>query len=258
MKTIIFFDVDNTIYNNTLGRIPEQTEKLLRELSKREDVILGLATGRGFKKLEIIQEVVDLFKYKVLINGSVVYMNDEIIYDHPISIDDIEEVLALTKGNDFNVGMVGIDDEAVNYWDECVGYGMRALRGISPKVDENFYKQHKIYQLWVFADDEAKILEIAKRIKKFQVYPWHKGGADFTYPTINKAFGIKKAIEHESDFRLICVGDGANDVKMIEMADIGIAMSNTRFDELKEKAKHMAPHIKEDQLYDFFKSLNLI
>ena len=51
----------------------------------------------------------------------------------------------------------------------------------------------------------------------------------------------------------LAVGDGANDVKMIEMADIGIAMSNTRFEELKEKAKHLAPHIKEDQLYDFFK-----
>mgnify|MGYP003862443217 CR=1 FL=1 len=78
------------------------------------------------------------------------------------------------------------------------------------------------------------------------------------YPNNNKAFGIKKAIENEADYRLICIGDGANDIKMIEMADIGIAMSNTRFEELKEKAKHLAPHIKEDQLYDFFKSINLI
>ncbi|MCF7930133.1 MAG: HAD hydrolase family protein [Acholeplasmataceae bacterium] len=111
---------------------------------------------------------------------------------------------------------------------------------------------------WLFGDNEKEILDTAIQLPKFQVFPWHAGGADFIYPFINKAFGIKKAVEHETDFRLICVGDGANDVKMIEMADIGIAMSNTRFDELKEKAKHMAPHIKEDQLYDFFKSINLI
>ena len=50
MKTIIFFDVDNTIYNNTLGLIPEQTKRLIFELSKKEDVILGLA-GKRFIKI---------------------------------------------------------------------------------------------------------------------------------------------------------------------------------------------------------------
>lgn len=258
MKTIIFFDVDNTIYNNNLGKIPEQTKKLLMELSKRDDVILGLATGRGYKKLEVIQDVVSFFKYKVLLNGSIIYKNEKIIYDHPISKEDIEEVLEIAKGHQFNIGMVGLDDEAVNYWNERVEDGMMQLRGKTPKVDNEFYLKNKVYQLWLFGEKEKEILDIALQMPKFQVYPWHKGGADFIYPSINKAFGIKKAIEHEKDFRLICVGDGANDVKMIEMADIGIAMSNTRFDELKEKAKHMAPHIKEDQLYDFFKSINLI
>lgn len=258
MKTIIFFDVDNTIYNNALGKIPDQTKKLLMELSKKEDVILGLATGRGNKKLDVVQDVLSFFKYRVLLNGSIIFKNDEIIYDHPILETDIIEALKIANEHHFNLGMVGLDDEAVNYSDDRVENGMKALRGITPRIDNEFYLHQKVYQLWLFADHEVEILEIASKMPKFQVYPWHKGGADFIYPCINKAVGIKKAVEHESDFRLICVGDGANDVKMIEMADIGIAMSNTRFDELKEKAKHMAPHIKEDQLYDFFKSINLI
>ncbi len=258
MKTIIFFDVDNTIYNNNLGKIPEQTKKLLMELSQRDDVILGLATGRGYKKLEVIQDVVSFFKYKVLLNGSIIFKNEEVIYDYPISNQDIEEVLTIAASHNFNIGMVGLDDEAVNYSDNRVRNGMKALRGITPRVDSKFYINNKVYQFWLFGDNEIEILDIAHQMPKFQVYPWHKGGADFIYPCINKAFGIKKAIEHETDYQLICVGDGANDVKMIEMADIGIAMSNTRFDELKEKAKHLAPHIKEDQLYDFFKSINLI
>jgi len=258
MKTIIFFDVDNTLYNNTLGVVPVQTIKLLKELHSKKDVILGLATGRGLKKLEIIQDLLYLFTYKVLINGSVIFKNDEMIFELPIQNEDINEVLTVTKGNDFNVGMVGIYDEAVNYWDERVSYGMKALRGIFPKVDEEFHLKNKVYQLWLFADHEEKLYEIAKKMPKFQIYPWHKGGADFIYPFMNKAYGIKKAIEHEENFQLICVGDGANDIQMIEMADIGIAMDNTRFVELKEKADHIAPHIKEDQLYDFFKSIGLI
>ena len=258
MKTIIFFDVDNTIYHNASGTIPEQTKKLFRELKKNADVVLGLATGRGLSKLDIIHDVLDFFTYKVLINGSVVYKGDHIIYNHPIIKEDIEEAMKIALNEGFNVGMVGLNDEAVNYWDERVEIGMRELRGKAPQVNPLFYQTHDIYQLWMFGDSESKMYEIAKQIAKFDVYPWHRGGADFIYPTINKAFGIKKVLEQESFEQMICIGDGANDIKMIEMADIGIAMENTRFLELKEKADHIAPHIERDQLYEFFKSLNLV
>lgn len=258
MKTIIFFDVDNTMYNNTTNVIPMQTRKLLLELSAREDVLLGLATGRGIGKLKIIEDVLPLFTFKVLVNGAYVLKNDTTIYDEPIKPSDVLEVLNLIEGSNLNLGMVGIREEAVNKLSEVVHEGMKILRGNYPKVDPTFHETHKIYQLWMFAQAEQEILEMALKMPKFRVYPWHKGGADFVYPGINKAFGIQKALEHETDYRLICVGDGANDIQMIEMADIGIAMNNTRFHELKEKADHVAPHIMDDQLYDFFRSLHLI
>jgi Cof subfamily protein (haloacid dehalogenase superfamily) len=257
MKTVIIFDVDNTIYYNREETIPKQTFKLLNELAQRDDVILGLATGRGLAKLSVINEILGLFTYKILMNGSVIFKDDQMIYNEPIKIKDIEHILELTEGRDFNIGMVGINDEAVNYWDDRVGYGMKALRGIFPKVDPTFYKKIPIYQLWIFADYESQILKIAEQTNKFRVFPWHRGGADFTYPHINKAFGIKHALKNESYDRLICIGDGANDIEMLELADISIAMGNTRFEKLKEKATYIAPSIEEDKLYDFFKLLNL-
>lgn len=258
MKTIIFFDVDNTIYNNTLGLIPEQTKKLIFELSKKENVILGLATGRGISKLSIIDPILSCFEYKVLVNGGVVMKNDEIIYDSPINIEDIKEVIDIATSEKLSVGMVGLYDDAVNVWDEKVEKGMTLLRGVAPKVDKHFFMNHPIYQLWLFGEDEKTLLKMGERIPKFKSYPWHYGGADFTYRHVNKSFGIKRVLDIEKEARLICVGDGANDVMMIEMADIGIAMNNTRFPELKEKADHIAPHIMEDQLYTFFKSIHLI
>ena len=257
MKTVIIFDIDNTIFYNVIGKIPSQTKKLLFELAARDDVELGIATGRGLKKAEVIKEVFHLFKYKILVNGSAVYADDKMVYDEPIKTKDIEEILKKIEGKDFNIGMVGINDEAVNYWDDRVGYGMKSLRGIFPKVDPDFYKKTPVYQLWIFADYESQIMSIEKETDKFRVYPWHKGGADFTYKHINKAFGIKQALINQTYDRLICVGDGANDIQMLELADISIAMANSRFEELKEKATYVAPHIKEDKLYDFFKSLNL-
>lgn len=258
MKTIIFFDVDNTIYNNTLNCIPEQTKKLIIALSKREDVTLGLATGRGISKLSIIDEILPYFTYFVLVNGGVGVKGGEIVFDLPIQTEDIDETISLAKANDLSVGMVGLYDDAVNTWDIRVENGMKLLRGIVPKVDPNFHHHQSVYQLWLFGESENQLLEMGKKMPKFKIYPWHTGGADFTYANTNKSLGIKRILTTEEPYRLICVGDGANDVMMIEMADIGIAMDNTRFTELKEKADHIAPHIMADQLYDFFKSLGLI
>lgn len=258
MKTVIFFDIDNTIYNNTLNKIPEQTYKLLSELSKKENVVLGLATGRSNKKIEIISEILQFFRYKVLINGSVVFCDNKIIYEHKISKKDIDQAIEVTKNYGVSIGMVGLEDEAVNYYDEKVSKGMKSLRGVVPHVDQDFHQNNNVYQFWIYDENEERLLDVAKKIDNFEVYPWHTGGADFIYPEMNKAFGIKKALENVKDYQLICIGDGANDIKMVEMADVGIAMSNTRFGKLKEKANHLAPHIMDDQLYDFFKSINLI
>ncbi len=41
------------------------------------------------------------------------------------------------------------------------------------------------------------------------------GGVDFTYLNMSKASGIQKCLEHESDYRLISVGDGANDIDLM-------------------------------------------
>ncbi len=62
----------------------------------------------------------------------------------------------MTKDQDINIGMIGIDDEAVNYMDQSFLDGMKLLRDIRPNVDEKFYEQHKVYQLWMFAKKRGR------------------------------------------------------------------------------------------------------
>ena len=45
---------------------------------------------------------------------------------------------------------------------------------------------------------------------------------------------------------------------MIEVADIGIAMANSRFDELKEKADLVGPCVSDDLLCEFLEKHKII
>ncbi len=258
IKTVIFFDVDNTIYANQLNQVLPGTRQLLQTLSKTEGVILGLATGRGPNNLGIIQDLLDLFTYRVLFNGAVVFEGDRLIHAKTINKVDIDLILKEVTALDLNLGMVSLDGDAVNRYDARVAEGMEVMRGRIPPVDPLFYHHHDIYAMWVFSEDQVKLNTLHAHFPTFRIYPWHKGGADLTYLETNKSEGIKKVLERVQDARLVCVGDGANDIQMVKMADIGIAMGNSRFSDLKKTADHVGPHILEDRLNQLFENLGLI
>lgn len=258
MKKIIFFDLDNTLHSTQEHKIPDQTIKLMKKIASMPNTYLGLATGRGPSKVEMLDEYRDLFTYRVFINGSIAYKNDELVYENPLKIADIERVLKIGADRNLSIGMVSNNAEYVTFMDRSVDTSMKSFNGKLPVVDPLAYKNVPVYQLWLFTTDQALLDGIVEENQKLVCYPWHRGGADLVDPSTNKAIAIAKLLEHETDYQLITVGDGHNDIGMIELADIGIAMDNSRFDELKEKADFIAPHVDRDQLYDFFKEIKII
>ena len=252
MKKAYYFDLDNTLFFNDEGRILPNTLKLLYALRKQPNTILGLATGRSLEKLKIVKDILPLFDHMVLINGAMLYINGKLVHDTPISKEDIDFVLEILKDTNVNIGMVSEVEDAILYEDARVDHAMKTLRGIHPVVKSNFHETSSIYQLWIFADSDDDIKNISNQLTKFHCFPWHIGGADFIYPHVHKAAGIQYLRALDPYDMMITVGDGLNDVSMIQLADIGIAMDNSRFDALKNEAQLIAPHIKDDLLLDFF------
>ena len=258
MKRIIFFDLDQTIFNNDLGIMPTQTIKLLTDLSNHPQFQLGLATGRSLPMLDIIQDYKDLFDYYVLVNGGVVYQKDKKLFAFPIDVNALKALIDDATQQDIIVGMVSDQDEAITYHDARISYHHTGLKGFHPKVDPLFYLSQPIYQVWLIAHDINTLLAFEKRHPAWMMYHWRRGGADMIYHQVSKGSSIKHLLKGLAYDQLICVGDGENDIEMIEVADIGIVMKNSVSKKLIKKADLIAPHIEDDQLYDFFKNKNLI
>lgn len=258
MKRIYFFDVDNTIRSNKDQKIFPQTLKLLKELSLNPDYILGFATGRGPSKIYVVNDIKDYFKYKILVNGAVILEDDQLFYELPIDTKDVDDVVKDTLRKGFSMGMVGYDLEAVTFFDEHVSYALKGYTTTKPIFDPEFHLKHHVYQLWIFHSDTNKLMNLAKQYTQFTPYLWHYGGVDLVYPHVSKDAAIKEIMRKYPDYQLITVGDGHNDIEMIKLGDIGIAMGNSGWEDVKAAATLVAPSIEEDKMYDFFKENGLL
>ncbi|HPX71596.1 MAG TPA: HAD-IIB family hydrolase [Acholeplasmataceae bacterium] len=254
MKKIIFFDIDNTLVDSETFKVPSETLRLLEELSKRDDYYLGIATGRGPGRLKVISDIVHFFDAFVFSNGSYVTLNGKVVYDQPIEAKRIKEVLKVAQKHDLLLGVSGLDGDALIRRQE---EGIIDLKN-EAKLEPDYYLNNQIYQVWLVSTGMEKLLLGLKELPNFNQYLWTRSGVDLTVDNHSKGTGILKVKALLEPIEVISIGDGYNDIDMIEVADIGIAMGNSKVNELKEKADLIGPSVKENKLYEFLKSHGII
>ena len=69
---------------------------------------------------------------------------------------------------------------------------------------------------------------------------------------VDKATSVKKLMGSHEFETTYCFGDGVNDVDMLKMADVGVAMGNA-CDALKEVSDVVIGKVDEDGIYNFLK-----
>ena len=256
-KCLIFFDIDETLYINKTDTIPESAVEAIHKL-KAAGHTLAIATGRS--EFEIIRAVRDLpFDIYVMTNGQHVVQNGNLIYENPIDVEIIKQLINKADKEGIYLGLVSASKATVTGFTDEMQKNMEDINAEIPipTIDSKLYEKESILQMWVFSEkfDEFKVgFEESVRF-----VPWIDPGGDILPIGTSKASGIKKLIEANDGAlpeKVVFFGDGPNDIEIIQLADIGVAMGNA-VDSLKEHADFVTKSIEDNGIYYACEELGL-
>lgn len=246
----IFFDIDGTLRDFEQQRIPESSKAAL---SKARKAGLGLFIATGRHKLEMEEENLLEgigFDGYVTLNGQYCYCDDSLVYGCAIEKQDVLAVLRMLEKDPFPCMFMEADLMYINILDHMVvsaqaGIGTR----MPPVMDVRRAASHKIYQIVPYVSPEMES-RIKRELCSCQFIRWHDGNASDIIPKEgSKSAGIEAMIRELGITmeETAAIGDGSNDVTMVEAAGLGIAMGNGK-DELKAVADYITEPLAMDGL----------
>jgi Cof subfamily protein (haloacid dehalogenase superfamily) len=256
-KKYIFMDLDGTIIDHGHNGVLPSTKYTINELQKNGHEVV-IATGRPPALFFDIDKKLGISSY-VAANGALAVFNNEIILSDTIDKKLIDKLIAFSIENKIDLGFESSTHFCLFSQNTDLPKKFCEVFHLpDPEVIPDHYKENDIYQMVLFYSGDD--------FKKFETqFP----GLWFNYSNphgldVNLANGLKDAglrafhdILRVPIEDMIAIGDGFNDITMIEYAGIGIAMGNAS-EAVKKKADVIADRIENDGLYKVFLNLGLI
>lgn len=253
----IFLDFDGTVFSHVTDSIPLSTIESVRTL-RNNGIRVFLCTGRAVAEMPAF-DLSDLpLDARILSNGQVILdENGKIVHDRKIEGILKDRILSLFNEKSIPMYMITIDDIYLNMVNQKVLDVQNAVSSGIPRIKE--YEGEDIYMASAFFSSEAE----KERLRDFEdlaeITWWHEGAVDIVPKGISKINGIDEILKRYQIDRsqTMAIGDGHNDISMIEYCALGIAMGNS-MRELKEHADYVTDDIDEDGVYNAFVHYGLL
>lgn len=256
-KKIIFFDLDGTLISHKSNSVPDSTKKALK-LLKKNGHIIAIATGRVPALFYGIDDELEISTF-VAANGRIAVHNDTLIYNDTIDKKVVERLVDMAFRNKIDIGFENNEEYVLNSrFTEFPNRFSDIFHLEYPDVKHNFHLSNDIHQMVLFyTKDDYKKFEIDFPSLSFNYS--NEYGLDINEKGGLKDIGIKELLKHLNIDRrdAIAIGDGFNDISMIEYCEIGIAMGNAH-QAVKDKANIVTDSVDNDGIYNVFKKLKMI
>lgn len=260
----IFTDVDGTLIyrNGDKQLLPDKTLYTLKKLREKGHKIY-LSTGRSiFSAKEAVKEF-EFDGYACSL-GSYFEVDGKLLVDNPFKSMQIKEIMDI--GKKYNIQFM-LEGDVLIYIDER---WQERLKQYRDKKDFSYWRDlssfnfdKNIHKISFLAPDKQAFLNFKNDIQ--EGYNAVNGVNKKEYFGEITTFGnskgmlIKKLIKmnYFNYDDVISIGDSPNDVDMLKMSSVSIALGSGTQD-AKENATFVTKNIDEDGFYYAFKELGLI
>ena len=223
MYKAIAIDMDGTLLKSDKTISPYDID-MVKRASKVAKVFICSARGPVSLNayLDTLGLLGDKSQYTIAYNGAYIYRDDlEVIYDNAIKKETITEVISHLIQKETSL--------------DIILYTAKVIKTVKEIEDlSSFIEREAIYKLSI-AGTKEQISKWRHNLpdKAYTELEVHKSD-DYALECVRKGRtkieGLKDmCASMEIDLKdLMCIGDGENDVGMLEMAGLGVAMGNAK------------------------------
>lgn len=249
---LIAVDIDGTLIDSN-GNITGATKNSIKA-AVDSGIIFTICSGRSIQGVEHLNSELNLDLPFITYNGAMIVMgkSKEILYEQRLSPNDAKTIIEL--GKRYGTTMIVWSDNKL-YVSELNerAFDYKKHANVEPILKDNMEEliENGITKI-LWYDDIDKIDYYETVIGEFlnDSVNYHTSKPmflEFVDRNASKAIAMKKLGEHLGikPCEMIAVGDGFNDLSMIEYAGLGVAMGNAK-QAIKERADYVTRSNDED------------
>lgn len=226
MKEAYFFDIDGTIYDNKFHEIDPDLFREFGYLQENGADLYLMSSRSPYETIHLPEEFLEYpFAGIILEGGGAVYGKDlDLVDAWLIPGSDIKKIRNYCRDHDLLWRYSGPEGNYFNRKEDlATRTHWRKLYLTVPKVKE--WKGDDVCNILIWTRDENQKRELQELLtdNSVVVYP---DCIEVRAKGISKENIIRILRRKKGYQRVICVGDGPNDVNMLREADCGVAMKN--------------------------------
>ena len=236
---LVLLDIDGTLLNSN-NNIDDSTIKVVKEYNHKNQFVL--CSARKPSSTNLIARQLKL-KEKIIIcyNGALIINGKQKILEKPLSIEIVTNIINVAKKYNIFINIYSDDLWFVDELNDLVLCEAEIINEKPLIIGDSSKLENLVIHKILLLGDEEKLKNLRNEINSINdvtVCNSKMGYLEITSFGANKRNALEYLLEYLSVARkdTLAIGDGYNDLELLQCVEIGIAMENSP-EEVKKIAK---------------------